>query len=58
MKLALSPLIVRAGAATAGRMLRLDLHPADFEHPGHVPALESVLRNARGRQAVTYDELC
>jgi predicted deacetylase len=57
VKLALSPLIVRAGAATAGRMLRLDLHPADFEHPGHVLALESVLRNARGRQAVTYDEL-
>ena len=58
LKLALSPLIVRAGAATAGRVLRLDLHPADFEHPRHVLALEAVLRNARGRQAVTYDELC
>jgi predicted deacetylase len=57
LKLAFSPLLVRGGAATAGRMLRLDLHPADFEHPGHVLALESVLRNARGRQAVTYDEL-
>jgi hypothetical protein len=42
---------------TAGRVLRLDLHPADFEHPRHVLALESVLQRARGRQAVTYDEL-
>jgi predicted deacetylase len=58
LKLALSPLIVRAGAATAGRSLRLDLHPADFQHPGHVLALEAVLRNSRGRRAVTYDELC
>ena len=47
LKLALSPLLVRAGAATAGRVLRLDLHPADFEHPRHVLALESVLRRAR-----------
>jgi predicted deacetylase len=56
-KLALSPLLVRAGAMTAGSVLRLDLHPADFEHPRHVLALESVLRRARDRQAVTYDEL-
>jgi predicted deacetylase len=57
-KLALSPLLVRAGALGAGQVLRLDLHPADFEHPRHVLALESVLLRARGRQAVTYDELC
>jgi len=56
-RLALSPLLVRAGARTAGRVLRLDLHPADFEHPRHVLALESVLQRARGRRAVTYDEL-
>jgi len=58
LKRVTSPVFVRAGAALSGRVLRLDLHPADFEHPRHVLALETVLRNARGRQAVTYDELC
>ena len=58
LKRALSPALVRAGAALSGRVLRLDLHPADFEHPRHVLALESVLRNARDRTAVTYDDLC
>jgi predicted deacetylase len=57
LKRALSPLAVRAGAAIAGRTLRLDLHPADFEHPRHVLALESVLRRAGHRTALTYDDL-
>jgi hypothetical protein len=47
-----------AGALTAGRLLRLDLHPADFDRPRHVLALESVLRGAGRRDAVTYDDLC
>ena len=53
-----SPLAVRAGALTAGRLLRLDLHPADFDRPRHVLTLEAVLRGARDRIAVTYDDLC
>lgn len=53
-----SPLAVRAAALVSGRVLRLDLHPADFDRPGHVLALESVLRGARRRTAVTYDDLC
>jgi predicted deacetylase len=53
-----SPLAVRAGAVAAGRLLRLDLHPADFDRPRHVLALESVLRGAGKRAAVTYDDLC
>jgi predicted deacetylase len=57
-KRATSPALVRAGSALSGRLLRLDLHPADFEHPGHVRAVEAVLRRARRRTAVTYDELC
>jgi hypothetical protein len=57
LKRAVSPLAVRAGAALAGSTLRLDLHPADFEHPRHVLALESVLRRAGQRKALTYDEL-
>jgi predicted deacetylase len=53
-----SPLGVRAGAFAAGRLLRLDLHPADFDRPRHVLALESVLRHAAHRTPVTYDDLC
>ena len=52
-----SPLAVRAGALAAGRLLRLDLHPADLERPRHVLALEAVLRRAGRRTAVTYDDL-
>jgi predicted deacetylase len=55
---ALSPLALRAGAFAAGRLLRLDLHPADFDRPRHVLALESVLSGAARRTAVTYDDLC
>jgi predicted deacetylase len=54
---ALSPSLVRAGALVQGRLLRLDLHPADFDHPRHVLALEAVLRRARRRTAITYDDL-
>ena len=53
-----SPLAMRAGALAAGRLLRLDLHPADFDRPRHVLALEAVLRHAGDRTAVTYDDLC
>src|ERR671923_206768 len=42
-KRALSPTLVRAGAVGAGRVLRLDLHPGDFEHWRHARAVESVL---------------
>jgi uncharacterized protein len=52
-----SALGVRAGALAAGSLLRLDLHPADFDRPGRVLALESVLRRAAGRTPVTHDEL-
>jgi predicted deacetylase len=54
---ALSPALVRFGALTAGPTLRLDLHPSDLERPRHMLALESVLRRAHDRRAVTYDEL-
>ena len=49
LKRAASPALVRAGAALSGRLLRLDLHPADFDHPRHVLALEHVLQRARER---------
>jgi len=53
----LSPSLVRLGARAAGSVLRLDLHPADLDHPRHIGAVESVLRGAARRTAVTYDEL-
>jgi predicted deacetylase len=54
-----SPWLVRAGALAAGDLLRLDLHPADLEHPRHIGAVEGVLQRAhrRVRHAVTYDDL-
>lgn len=58
LKRAVSPLVVRAGALLSPRLLRLDLHPADFDHPRHVAAVERVLERARDRVAVTYDDLC
>jgi uncharacterized protein len=57
-KRATSPALIRAGAALSGQLLRLDLHPADFDHPSHVRAVEHVLQHARERRAVTYDDLC
>ena len=58
LSLGRSPLGVRAGALASGRLLRLDLHPADFDRPRHVLALESVLARAGRRTPVTYDDLC
>jgi hypothetical protein len=37
--------------------MRIDIHPADFDYPGHVHTLEGLLASAAGREAVTYDEL-
>jgi hypothetical protein len=54
----LSPALIRAGGLLCGSTLRVDVHPADLEHPRHVLALEWVLGRAGGRrEAVTYDEL-
>lgn len=55
---AFSPALIRAGSLMCGRTLRLDLHPADLQHPRHMLALEWVLgRAGRRRKAITYDEL-
>jgi predicted deacetylase len=52
-----SPMSIRAGAMLSGATLRLDLHPADLQHPRHMLALERVLQRAARRRAITYDEL-
>jgi hypothetical protein len=53
----LSPLALRASALLSGPLLRIDLRPSDLERTRHMLALERVLRRARRRVAVTYDEL-
>jgi predicted deacetylase len=58
LRRALSPSLIRAGSLLCSRTLRLDLHPADLQHPRHVMALEWVLHRAGRRPAaITYDEL-
>jgi predicted deacetylase len=55
---AFSPSLVRAGSLIPTSTLRVDLHPADLEHPRHMLALEWVLgRGASRRTAVTYQQL-
>jgi predicted deacetylase len=58
LSLSRSAIGVRAGALASGRLLRLDLHPADFDRPRHVLALEAVLAGSKRRTPVTYDDLC
>jgi hypothetical protein len=57
VKRALSPALIRAAGRDPGPVMRIDIHPADFDLPGHVATLESLLGRAGGRVAVTYDEL-
>lgn len=52
-----SPVRVRARAALAGELLRLDIHPADLDRGRNVAALERVLTRARTRVPVTYDDV-
>jgi predicted deacetylase len=55
---AVSPSLLRLATVLAGDVLRLDLHPEDLEHPGHILTLEWALRRALPRRrSVTYDEL-
>jgi predicted deacetylase len=60
LKRTLSPPLIRTAARAVGQVMRVDIHPADFDRPSHVATLERVLDQARdqGRLAVTYDDLC
>lgn len=55
---AISTAAVRAGARLPGRVLRLDLHPADFDRHRRVRALERALARTGRRHALTFDDLC
>jgi hypothetical protein len=49
--------MVRAAGRVSGELMRVDVHPADFDHRGHMETLEVLLTRANGRRSVTYDEL-
>jgi predicted deacetylase len=54
----LAPPLIRTGSFLCGETMRLDLHPADLQHPRYMMALEWVLgRAGPRRQAITYDEM-
>jgi predicted deacetylase len=57
LKRRFSPAIVRSCARGAGELMRLDIHPADFDLPGHVATLEALIARAAGREPVTYDQV-
>jgi predicted deacetylase len=57
LKCALSPTWVRAASRAPGPLMRIDIHPRDFDLPGHVAALDLLLKRASGRRIITYDEL-
>ena len=57
VKRALSPPIVRAAGRIAGPVVRVDVHPTDFELKGHVRTLEALLERGSGRDVATYDDL-
>lgn len=57
LKRKLSPTLIRAAGRSPGPVMRIDVHPADFDLPGHVATLEALLERAAGREVITYDEL-
>jgi hypothetical protein len=38
-------------------LLRIDIHPADFDHPGHVRALAMMVQRTATMRTVVYDDL-
>jgi predicted deacetylase len=52
-----SPALVRSLAAAGGSVMRVDVHPADFDRRRSRAALERLLDRAAARAPVVYDEL-
>lgn len=53
----LSPPLVIALRHVPTRLLRVDVHPADFVYHRHVAALEHALASAQSRPAVSYQDV-
>jgi predicted deacetylase len=52
-----APLLWPRLGVLAGPLVRVDVNPRDLDHPKQVWAFEQILRRARGRGVVTYDEV-
>lgn len=52
-----SPAVLRTASRIGGGPVRLELHPADLDHPRLIAAAEDVLRRHARRPSVTYREL-
>jgi predicted deacetylase len=57
LKRRLSPRFVSRLARSCGELMRIDVHPADFDLPSHLQTLEALIERAAGREPITYDEL-
>jgi predicted deacetylase len=53
----LSPLTARFFSAFAQSVVRIDVHPQDFDHPRHKRALAAILERTAGLPSVVYDQL-
>lgn len=53
----LSPPLVNALSRLPSTLLRIDVHPADFNYRRHITTLESVLAAAHTRRAVSYQDV-
>jgi predicted deacetylase len=53
---ALSPAVAGCVGRAANGLIRIDVHPADFDRPGHVRALDRLLSRSAERETVAYDE--
>ncbi len=57
MRRVLSPPLIRTGSLLCADTLRIDLHPADLQHPRHMLAIEWVMgRSSRRREAITFED--
>jgi predicted deacetylase len=54
---ALSPFAARGASSFSRSLLRIDIHPADFDHPGHVRALAMMVQRTATMRTVVYDQL-
>jgi len=56
LRSAVSPAVATCVGRASRRLVRIDVHPADFDRAGHVRALERLLDASAGRVTVPYDE--
>jgi predicted deacetylase len=55
IKRTLLPPVIRAAARTTGEVMRVDIHPADFDQPSHIATLERVIEQAHRESRRGYE---